>query len=164
MTWDFLHRWYMPFLWLAISSLISVPMAIYFQNGMNVHQGAELGLPYGHEWVLRDEFLESIVPYLLNFGCAIWLFNANGSTRWAAAWALGVAIARLAAPIALVSMSDVTMATGQHYIDWSTLRMVIWFDDVQMFALGLMLWAVFAHFVGQTGGAASPRSAYAEAH
>jgi len=81
MTWDFLHRWYMPFLWLAISSLVSVPMAIYFQHGMNVHQGAELGLPYGHEWVLRDEFLESIVPYLLNFGCAIWLFNASRRDR-----------------------------------------------------------------------------------
>ena len=58
MNWDFLHRWWMPFLWLTLSSLIAVPAAIYFQLGMTMHQGTELNLAYGHEWVLRDEFLE----------------------------------------------------------------------------------------------------------
>ena len=29
-------------------------------------------------------------------------------------------------------MPDVTAATGQHYIDWQTLRPLIWFADVQM--------------------------------
>lgn len=154
----------MPFAWLAASSLVSVPLAIYFQHGMTTHAAIELGLPYGNGWVLRDDLLATIVPYVLNIGCGIWLFERNGSTRWAAAWALAAGLARIIVPIALVSMSDVALASGQHYIDWRTLRVVIWFDDVQMFALGMMLWVVFGHFVGQTGGEAAPHAAYAEAH
>lgn len=162
MTWDFLHRWYMPFLWITLTSLIAVPVAIYFEMGMTTRAGSELGLAYGDTWVLRDSFLEAIIVYLLNLGAAIWLFNSDGSTRWAAFWATLAGLARIVAPVALVTMSDVTMPGGEHYIDWQTLRVVIWFGDVQMFAFGIMLWAAFAHFVGQTGGA--PQAAYAEAH
>ena len=164
MTWDFSHRWYMPFAWIALSSIISVPWAIYLQHGMTMHPGVEIGLPYGNDWAIRSDVLKSFLPYTLNLGCAIWLFERNGSTRWAAAWALAAGMARLIVPIALVSMSDVSLASGQHYIDWRTLRVVLWFDDVQMFALGMMLWVVFGHFVGQTGGEAAPQAAYAEAH
>ncbi len=164
MTWDFLHRWYMPFLWLALSSLIAVPAAIYFESGMPMHQGTELNLAYGHSWVLRDEFLASIVVYLLNLGCAIWLLDSDGSTRWAAFWALLAAIGKIAAPVVLVTMSDVTMPSGQHYIDWHTLRIVIWFADFQMFAFGIMLWAVFNHFESQTSAYAPAQSARAEAY
>ncbi len=154
----------MPFLWLAISSVITVPVAIYFQHGMETHGGTELGLAYGNNWVLRDTFLASIVVYLLNLGAGIWLLDSEGSTRWAAFWALLAGIARIAAPVTLVTMSDVTMATGQHYIDWQTLRIVLWFGDFQMFAFGILLWAVFGHFVGQSGGASAPAHSYAEAH
>ena len=51
--WEFLHYWYMPFLWIAVSSLIAVPVAVYFQNGMQLHEGSELGLAYGSHWVVR---------------------------------------------------------------------------------------------------------------
>ncbi len=161
-SWDFLHRWYMPFLWITLSSLVAVPLAVYFEHGMVLHKGAELGLPYGNSWVVRDDFLASIVPYLMGLGCAIWLFNADGSTRWAAFWALLAAIGRVAAPLVLVNMSDVSVGNGPHYIDWHTMRILIWFQDFQMFAFGIMLWAAFAHFVGQTESA--PSHAYAEAH
>ena len=164
MTWDFLHRWYMPFLWLALSSLISVPAAIYFEMDMPLHNGAALNLAYGHSWVLRDEFLASIVVYLLNLGCAIWLLDSDGSTRWAAFWALLAAIGKIAAPVVLVTMSDVTMPTGQHYIDWHTLRIVIWFADFQMFAFGIMLWTVFNHFESQTSSYVPAQAAHAEAY
>lgn len=162
MTWEFLHRWYMPFLWLAISSVIAVPAAIYFQLGMTMHQGTELNLAYGHNWVLRDEFLESIIVYLLNLGCAVWLLDSDGTTRWAAFWALLAAIGRIVAPVMLVSLSDVAMPNGQHYIDWHTLRIVVWFADFQMFAFGIMLWAVFSHFQDQTSGVPTSAS-HAEA-
>lgn len=153
----------MPFLWLTLSSLIAVPAAIYFQLGMTMHQGTELNLAYGHEWVLRDEFLESIIIYLLNLGCAVWLLDSDGSTRWAAFWGLLAGVGRIVAPVLLVTLSDVAMPSGQHYIDWHTLRVVIWFGDFQMFALGIMLWAAFAHFVGQTNGAPA-HAAHAEAY
>lgn len=153
----------MPFLWLTLSSLIAVPAAIYFELGMTMHQSTELNLAYGHSWVLRDEFLASIVVYLLNLGCAVWLLDSDGSTRWAAFWALLAGFGRIAAPVALVTMSDVAMPSGQHYIDWQTLRIVIWFGDFQMFAFGIMLWAVFAHFVGQTNGAPA-HATHAEAY
>jgi hypothetical protein len=159
--WQFLHRWYMPFVWLALCSVVTVPLAIYFESGMTMHQGSELGLAYGHSWVLRDHFLEAIVIYLLNLGCAVWLLDSDGSTRWAAFWSLLAGIGRIVAPVALVSMSDVTVGNS-HYIDWSTVRIVLWFGDFQMFAFGIMLWAVFAHFVGQGSSAHAP--AYAEAH
>lgn len=164
MTWDVLHRWWMPFLWLAASSLIAVPVAIYLQLDMQLQTGAELGLPYGEHWVLRDHFLETILIYVLNLGCAIWLLDADGSTRWAAFWALLLAIARIATPITLVALADVQMATGQHYVDWATMRIVVWFADVELFIFGLMLWAVFARFVGETGGAAVGHGAHAEAY
>jgi hypothetical protein len=151
MSWDFLHRWYMPFVWLARSSLVTVPMAIYFQNGMETHTGAELGLPSGDSWVLRDHFLETIVPYLLNLGVAVWLLDADGSTRWAAFWCLLLAIGRIVAPVALVTLSGVELSTGQSYIDWNMLRPVIWYTDIQMFIVGLAAWGIFARFVGDGG-------------
>jgi hypothetical protein len=163
MTWEFLHRWYMPFVWITLSSLVAVPLAIYFELGMPLHHGPELGLAYGNAWVARDDLLASIVPYLLGLGSAIWLFNADGSTRWAAFWALLVAIARIAAPVTLASMSDVALVNGQHYVDWNTMRVLIWFQDFQMFAAGVMLWAVFGHFVGQSNGAPA-HAAHAEAY
>lgn len=162
MTWDFLHRWYMPFAWITLSSLIAVPLAVYFELGMTQHPGSDLGLPYGNAWVARDDVLASLVPYLLGLGSAIWLFNADGSTRWAAFWAVLVAIVRLIAPIALATMSDPALASGQHYVDWSTLRMVLWFQDFQMLAFGILLWAAFGHFVGNNNGAPS-HAAHAEA-
>ncbi|MBI5285514.1 MAG: hypothetical protein HY874_10515 [Chloroflexi bacterium] len=162
MTWDFLHRWYMPFVWLAASSLVAVPLAVYFELGMPLHTGGDLGLAYGSAWVARDDFLASIVPYLMSLGCVVWLFNADGSTRWAAFWALLAAAGRIAAPVVLVNMADVPMANGQHYLDWNTLRIIIWFQDFEMFAFGILLWLVFGHFVGNA--AAVPARAHAEAY
>jgi hypothetical protein len=148
MTWDFLHRWYMPFIWIALSSLISVPLAIYFELQMPLHPGSELGLAYGDSWVTRDDFLASIVPYLLGVGSIIWLFNADGSTRWAAFWATLIALGRIVLPIALVSTANVALPDGRHYVDWESMRILIWFQDIEMFVLGIMVWGAFARFVG----------------
>ena len=152
-TWEFLQRWYMPFIWLAISSLVSVPVAIYFQNDMQLHSAADVGLAYGDSWVLRDDFLATIVVYGLNLGAAIWLFTADGSTRWAAFWATLLGLTKVVMPIALSTMADVPIGLDRHYVDWNTLRVVIWFQDAQLFVLGLMMWGLFARFVGaeQTG-------------
>lgn len=163
MTWDFLHRWYMPFVWLTLASLVSVPVAFYFQGGMSMHGGSELGLAYGSQWALRDDFLATIVVYLLNVGAAIWLFNADGSTRWAAFWATLLGIGKLIMPVALAEMSDVTVAGNQHYVDWGTLRVLVWFQDAQMLVLGLMLWGAFARFVGDGPGLVSRSPHFAEA-
>jgi hypothetical protein len=162
MTWEFLQRWYMPFVWITLASIISVPVAVYFQNGMTLHTGEELGLGYGSAWAVRDDVLASIVIYMLNLGAVIWLFNADGSTRWAAFWATLVGAGRLVSPIMLASMADVSIAGNQHYVDWQTLRILIWFQDAQMFALGLMVWMAFARFVGE-GGPVASHFAHAEA-
>jgi hypothetical protein len=161
-NWGFLHRWYMPFVWLTVTSLWTVPLAIYFQHGVQTHTGAELGLGFGSSWVQRDDLLETIVPYLVNLLCIIWLFNEDGSTRWAAFWSLLLAIVRIAAPVALTATSDVSLAGNQHYLDWNTMRMVLWFQDAQMLIAGVMLWMAFGHFVGQSGSAVS-HAAHAEA-
>jgi hypothetical protein len=163
MTWDFLHRWYMPFLWLAFATLVATPVAVYFQLGMETRTAEELGLAYGSSWVLRDDFLASIVVYLLGVGAVVWMFDANGSTRWAAFWATLAAIAHIAVPVALATMSDVQVGESRHVIDWQTLRFVIWFQDVQMFVFGIMLWGAFGRFVGETGGNAASSSTYAHA-
>ena len=163
MTWDFLHRWYMPFIWITLSSLITVPLAVYFELGMTLHAGGEIGLPYGNAWVARDDLLAALVPYLLGLGAAIWLFNADGSTRWAAFWALLVAVVRIVAPIALVSMSGPSLTNGQHYVDWKTMRFVLWTQDFQMLAFGIILWLAFGRFVGPNNNLVS-HSAHAEAY
>lgn len=143
----------MPFAWLALSSLISVPVAVYLQQDMQLHAAADLGLAFGDGWVLRDDFLATIVVYGLNLGAAIWLFSADGSTRWAAFWATLLGLTKIVMPIALSTMADVSITTDRHYVDWNTLRVLVWFQDAQLFVLGLMLWSVFGRFVGaeQTG-------------
>lgn len=162
-SWDFLHRWYMPFAWITLAWLIAVPAAVCFQSGLDTHTGAEIGLPYGDAWVLRDDYLATIVVYLLNLGAAVWFFSGDGSTRWAAFWAALVGLSRVVLPIVLTSVSDVTVAGNQHYIDWGTLKYVLWFQDVQMLLLGIMVWGVFARFVGETGGATAHSGHFAQA-
>ena len=162
MNWQFLHRWYMPFAWITMSSLIAVPLAIHFEYGMPVHSSSELGLPYGDMWVRRDDLLASLMPYTLNLGAAIWLANADGSTRWAAFWATCVGLARLIAPVSLAIMSQASAPGVQHYVDWGTLRYVLWFQDLEMFAFGILLWMAFGRFVGQSGGVTASAQ-YAEA-
>jgi len=161
-NWDFVHRWYMPFAWITLSSLVSVPLAIYFEFGMRLRAGAELGLPYGNGWVSRDDVLASIVPYLLSIAAIVWLFDADGSTRWAAFWATLVAVARVGVPVVLATTADVTLANNQHYVDWNAMRVLLWFQDFEMFAFGIIIWAVFARFVGSGGSA--PAAAHAEAY
>jgi hypothetical protein len=149
---DFVHRWYMPFLWFAASCAATMPLAVYWQLDLPTIGGTGLGLAYGDAWVLRDEYLETIVPYLMSLVAGVWLIDGDGTTRWAAFWALLAGIARIAVPLWIVTVPDVTAATGQHYIDWQTLRPLIWFADVQMALLGVTIWAIFGHFAGSSRG------------
>jgi hypothetical protein len=151
-SWDFIHRWYMPFIWLVASSVISIGVAVYLQLGMQMHDGSGVGLGYGTDWALRDDVLATFVVYALSLGSAVWLLDAEGTTRWAAFWALLAAIARIAVPIWLSTSSDVALANGQHFVDWHMLRIVIWFADFQMTAATLMLWAIFSRFAGEARG------------
>ncbi len=163
MAWAFLHRWYMPFVWITFAWLIAVPMAIYFEHGMTMHHGAELGLPYGSAWVRRDDLLAALMPYFLGFGAAVWLINEDGSTRWAAFWATLIALARTVAPFSLAVLSDTSAPGAQHFVDWQTLRYVLWFQDFEMFALGILIWGAFARFVGSHRAEPAPHGSYAEA-
>jgi hypothetical protein len=151
-SWDFIHKWQMPFIWLAGSAVISIAVAIYFQLGMTMHPGSDVGLGYGTDWVLRDDVLATFVVYALSLGSAVWLLDADGTTRWAAFWALLAAIARIVVPVWLATSSDVALANGQHYLNWDTLRIVLWFSDFQMTASLLMLFAVFSRFAGEARG------------
>ena len=162
MTRELLHRWYMPFLWLTLASLVSLPMAIYLEHGMTLRTGPAIGLAYGSGWVARSELLAALMPYLLNLAAAAWFFSENGSTRWAAFWATLVAVARIVAPVALAQLSSVP-AAGAHYVDWHAVRYVLWFQDVEMFLFGIGLWAIFARFVGNGASAPAPAGYYAEA-
>jgi hypothetical protein len=162
-SWAFLHRWYMPFVFITAAWCVAVPAAVYLQQGLSQSTGEEIGLAYGTSWVLRDDYLATIVVYLLNIGAAVWFFDQDGSTRWAAFWATAVGLSRIVLPIALTASSDVTVAGNQHYIDWDTMRIVLWFQDLQMLVLGVMVWGIFARFVGETGGAVSHAGHYAEA-
>ena len=148
MTWDFLHRWWMPLAWLTATSAVSVPVAWYFQRAMTLRTGVEAGLPYGDGWAMRDDVLGSIVVYGLGLGAAVWFMDGNGSTRWAAFWAGGLALARIIAPVVLTSLSSVTIG-GQAYVDWHTLRWLMWFQDVQFCLLCVMVWIAFSRFVGE---------------
>lgn len=163
MNWQILHRWWMPFAALTVASVISVPVAMYYQNGMQTHLGADLGLAYGDGWVLRDDVLATIVPYALNLVTIVWLFNADGSTRWAAFWATIIAVTKIVAPVTLTNLSSASVLGGASYVDWHTLRWVIWFSDIQMLAVGLMMWITFARFVGDSHSASSHSAHYAEA-
>lgn len=161
-TWALLQKWYMPFVAITVASMIAVPLSMYFEQGMTLRTGQELGLGYGESWALRDDFFASIVVYGLNLTALAWFFSADGSTRWAAFWASLLGFSKVIAPITLANMSAVSVGGSQHYVDWDTLRVIIWFQDAQFFALGLMVWSVFKSFVGE-GGPVASHFAHAEA-
>ena len=149
---DFVHRWYMPFIWFTVASVATSAWAVYTQMDLVTVPGAEIGAAHGAEWVVRDEYLETIVPYLFALVAGVWLIDGDGTTRWAAFWALLAGIARIAAPLWIVTVPDVTAPSGVHYIDWETLRPLIMFADIQMILMGVTLWALFGHFAGSGRG------------
>jgi hypothetical protein len=149
---EFVHRWYMPFIWFTAASIGTMAWAVYAQLDLTTVPGAEIGAAHGAEWIQRDKYLETIVPYLFALIAGVWLIDGDGTTRWAAFWALLAGIARIAAPLWIVTVPDVIAPGGQHYIDWQTLRPLIWFADVQMILMGVTLWAIFGHFAGSARG------------
>jgi hypothetical protein len=149
---EFVHRWWMPFLWFALSCAVTIPWAVYEQSNLETADGVTLGLAYGSHWVVRDEYLATVVPYLFSIVAGVWLIDGDGTTRWAAFWALVAAIARLAVPLWIVTAPDISSTTGQHYVDWETLRPILWFADAQMVLFGVTLWAIFGHFAGADRG------------
>jgi hypothetical protein len=151
-SWEFLHKWYVPFIWFAVSCAATIPLAIYWQLDIATVPGTEIGVPYGTEWMLRDDYLETIVPYLFSIVAAVWLIDGDGTTRWAAFWCLLASIGRIAVPLWIVNGPDVVAPSGQHYIDWVTLRPLLWFADFQMAMVGVMFWALFGHFAGASRG------------
>jgi hypothetical protein len=163
MAHELLHRWYMPFAWITLASIVGVPLAMYLEHGMLVQTGTQIGLPYGSHWVERTTLLTAMMPYLLNLVAAYWFCSSNGSTRWAAFWATLVGLARIIAPVALSVMSGVATPGGQHFVDWQTLRFVLWFQDFEMLILGVALWVAFARFVGNNAAATAHAGYYAEA-
>jgi len=145
----------MPFAWIALSALVSVPLAVYYEYDLALRTHQELGLAYGSRWALRDDVLAVMVPYALNLGAMVWLVNADGTTRWGAFWATAIGAARIVAPFALIYSASVTVPTGEHYVDWQTVRYLIWFLDAEMFILGLLAWLAFRHFVDRRDAAPS---------
>lgn len=142
--WQILHRWYMPFIVFAVGAAVSVPWALYLEAQLQAIPAAELGLAYGQAWVPRDSLLASMTPYLFTLAPFIWFFDADGRTRWAAFWATLVGALRIAVPIVLLTMTDVpVLDSGQRYVDWATVRIMVWFAEVEVLALGFLLWASF---------------------
>ena len=162
MLQDYVHRWWMPFAWITLSSLVGVPLSMYLEHGMTMEPGAAIGLAYGSAWVQRADLLGALMPYLLNLAAAVWLFSHDGTTRWAAFWATLVALARIIAPATLSEVSSVS-AAGHQYVDWHALRFVLWFQDFEMFVLGVVVWGAFSRFAGNGSSATSHASYYAEA-
>jgi hypothetical protein len=143
----------MPFLVFTLTSVVTIPWAIYSQAGLALVPAVDLGqTPPQNEWAIRDSYLQTILPYLFSIIAGVWLIDSEGTTRWAAFWALGAAIGRLAVPLWIVTAPDVVGITGHHYIDWTTLQPILWFADLQMALVGVLFWAVFGHFAGSARG------------
>lgn len=143
--WQILHRWYMPFVVFAIGAAISVPWALYFEAQLRPVPAEELGLAYGQAWMPRDSVLAAMTPYLFTLAPFVWFFDADGRTRWAAFWATLVGVIRIAVPVALITMTDVpVLDSGQRYVDWGALRIMVWFAEAEVLGLGFLLWASFA--------------------
>ena len=162
MLQDYVHKWWLPFAWLTLSSVVGVPLAMYYEHGMPMLNGDALHLAYGSAWVQRTALYAALWPYLLNLFAFGWFFSHDGTTRWAAFWAGLVGCARIAAPVALITMSSVPVGAGQHYVDWHALRFVLWFQDFEMLILGAVVWGAFSRFAG-SGTVAGAHGSYAEA-
>ena len=162
MLQDYVHKWWMPFAWIMLWSVVSVPLAIYYEHGMMMQHGEALQLAYGTAWVQRTELYAALWPYLLNLFALLWFFSHDGTTRWAAFWAGLVALARIGAAVALINMSSVPVGT-EHYIDWHALRFVLWFQDFEMLILMAVVWGAFSRFAGNGSTSSAHGAYYAEA-
>ncbi len=146
-AWQLLHKWYMPFVAFAVCAAGSAAWAVHLETQLQPVAGVEIGLTYGQAWLPRDSLIASMTPYLLTAVPFAWLFSTSSRTRWTAFWAGAVGVLRIALPIMVLAMTDVAVpGSSQRYVDWFSVRIMIWFADAEVITLGLLLWSAFGTF------------------
>jgi hypothetical protein len=121
-----LRRWFWPFLWVLLIPVVSVPLSVFLQSRITLHEGTELGLGNGGPWAARDQALGTFFPTFLNFAALIWCFIGDGRTRWAAVWASLIGAAGALLPFAVILNTDSLGLDGIHYVYWIPTVTLVW--------------------------------------
>jgi hypothetical protein len=165
-----LNKWWMPFLWIILTPLVTVPLSEALFDSLAGYQApGEAGLPAINDPDCLDfacvdyEYFELGIPTLiafalpglLNLVAFAWLVSTSRRVRTAAVVAGVLGVVRLMIPvIVLLSFDTVTNAAGRSYAvnPHSVLRDIygtpepfsaIWDQSALAWAASLVTWGAF---------------------
>ncbi len=162
---SWLNQWSMPFLWIILAPIVTVPLsAILFSTLAGYHSPAEVGLPdrSSHGWFSFIREYSEVVPTLIAFSLPglfnlapfVWMLSAKPRVRMAGALAGLMGLVRLGIPLAVLMLGfdRLTNASGTSYFDfvtegfvlfWGEPHDVIWFFGALAWLGTLLVWASF---------------------
>ena len=138
-----LRRWPWPFLWVLLIPAISVPLSVYLQSRITLHEGTALGLGNGGPWAARDSALGTFLPTLLNLVAFAWFFFGDGRARWAALWAGIIGGAGALLPFLVILSTDSLGPDNIHYVYWIPTVTLVWLGAFNTWLVTLVAGLVF---------------------
>jgi hypothetical protein len=142
-----LRKWFLPFLWVLLVPMISVPLSVFLQSRIILYEGTDLGLGNGGPWAARDQALGTFFPTALNFAAFVWCFIGDGRTRWAAVWAGLIGAAGALLPFAVILNTDSLGLDGIHYVYWIPTVTLVWLGAFNTWLAAGVVAVVFRIFI-----------------
>jgi hypothetical protein len=142
-----LRKWFWPFLWVLLIPVISVPLSVFLQSRITLHEGTELGLGNGGPWAARDSALSTFFPALLNLVAFAWCFFGDGRARWAAIWAGIIGAAGAILPFVVMLNTDSLGQDNIHYVYWIPTVTLVWLGAFNTWLATVVAAVIFRFFV-----------------
>jgi len=162
---SWLNKWSMPFWWIILAPIVTVPLsAILFSGLAGYLEPPEVGLPdrTANMFIGANAYSEVVptliaftLPGLLNLAPIIWTLSAKPRVRMAGVVAGLLGLVRLGMPLAVLMLGfdRLTNASGTSYFDfvteglvvfWGEPHDVIWFFGAVAWLGSLLVWGSFA--------------------
>jgi hypothetical protein len=141
------RKWFWPFVWVLLIPVVSVPLSVFFQSRITLHEGTELGLGNAGPWVARDSALATFFPALLNLVAFAWCFFGDGRARWAAVWAGVIGAADAILPFVVMLNTDSLGQDNIHYVYWIPTVTLVWLGAFNTWLATAVATAAFRFFI-----------------
>lgn len=173
-----LRPWALPFLWVMLSPLVTVPASgLAFALLVGTHSAQEVHLPdVDTGWFsgptryfeVEPALLAFTIPGVLNLGAFVWVFSRAGRVRAAAVVAGTLGLIRTAIPAAvlLLGFHQLTNPTGMTYSQYDSAfhpapYLDVWLAGAGAWLLSLLVWEVFRRLTKEPAKIAPEKLAWA---